>query len=93
MNDTAQILMATGTVITAIGTLTTLILGILNRQTIRSVQSQTDGIMNVMRADMRESGRLAGVAESQTSHAEAAALVAAAEPTKVEIVKVPPLKL
>lgn len=89
MNDTAQIIMASATLVTAIGTL---ILGIINRGTIKMVQSQTDGIMNVMKADAREGGRLAGVAEAKIIHDDAAASIAASEPQKVEIVKIPPLK-
>lgn len=89
MNDTAQIIVAIATLVTSIGTV---ILGIVNRQSIRTVQMQTDGIMNVMKADAREGGRLADVAEAKVMHQDAAAIIAAAEPTKVEIVKIPPIK-
>lgn len=81
MNDTAQIIIAVATLITSLGTI---ILGLVNRSTINTVKTQTDGMLIGLKHDAHEKGRLLGVAETvelQKSVTD--------EPLKVEVVKIP----
>lgn len=94
MNDTAQIILAIGTLVTA---LSTLILGIVNRNTINTVKTQTDGMLAGMQIKAEELGHAKGKADEiqyQRDNPPAAApgIMPTDEPVKVEITKIPPLK-
>lgn len=64
MNDTAQIIIAMATLITACGTL---ILGLVNRTTIKTVEQQTNGMILSMKNSARAEGLAQGRAEHDTS--------------------------
>lgn len=93
MNDTAQIILAIGTLVTA---LSTLILGLVNRNTINTVKTQTDGMLISMQTKAEELGHAKGKADEiqyqRDNPAPATIHTDPADPVKVEIVKIPPLK-
>lgn len=88
MNDTAQIILAIGTLVTA---LSTLILGLVNRNTINTVKTQTDGMLAGMQIKAEQLGHAKGKIE-EIEHQRDNLPTDPADPVKVEIVKIPPLK-
>lgn len=91
MNDTAQIILAIGTLVTA---LSTLILGLVNRNTINTVKTQTDGMLAGMQVKAEELGHAKGKADEiqyQRDNPVQAGLPASDEAVKVEITKIPPM--
>lgn len=93
MNDTAQIILAIGTLVTA---LSTLILGLVNRNTINTVKTQTDGMVSSLQAAAHRLGAAEGKADEiqyqRDNPQQVQASIASDEPVKVEITKIPPLK-
>lgn len=57
MNDTAQIIIAVATLITSIGTI---VLGLVNRKTITTIQTQTNGMMKKLETAAAAKGNLQG---------------------------------
>lgn len=84
MNDTAQVIIAIATLVTSLGTI---ILGLVNRQTINTVKTQTDGMIAALKVDAKEHGRAEGKIEEMQHQLDQHAR----EPVKVDIVKVPTL--
>lgn len=79
MNDTAQIIVAIATLITSVGAV---VMSFINRGTLKTVQAQTNGMMEKLGIASEAKGNLAGRAEAKLEgeHVQ-----------KVEVTKIPPL--
>lgn len=84
MNDTAQIIIAVATLITSLGSV---IVALVNKTAITTIQSQTNGMMKKLEEAAGAKGNLQGRADERREH-----LLDKDEPVKVEITKIPPLK-
>lgn len=83
MNDTAQIIVAIATLVTAVGSF---IMSWVNRGVIQKVQRQTNGLMAEMKESAEAKGNLQGRADEKSDRA-----LLDADTVKVEITKIPPL--
>lgn len=79
MDPTAQIIIAIATLVTALGSV---VMAFINRQTLKTVQAQTNGMMEKLGIASEAKGNLAGRAEAK---AEGETV------QKVEVTKIPPL--
>lgn len=83
MNDTAQIIIAVSTLITAMAAA---IISLKNAFSIHTIQKQTDGLMQKLEEAAEAKGNLQGRKDEGEKH-----MLEKEEPVKVEIVKIPPL--
>src|SRR6185436_1199571 len=85
MNDTAQIIVAVATLVTAMGSF---VMSWVNRGTIKSVQAQTNGMIAKIEAASEAKGNLQGRYDEKQDRLSNRA---ADEPAKAGIKKIPPL--
>lgn len=82
--EIAQIITSVAALIGAVGSSAALVLGVLNRSSIKEVKHATDGLSSTLVKVTGEKEYNRGVADTTRDQA-------AEEPVKVEIVKIPPM--